>query len=61
MCFGLPVYNSKGDFQGKVTSRYQDDVELFVIDDEWEVAVSNTEHVLWTLKPDCRGEHIRLK
>lgn len=59
---GLPVYNSKKEFKGTVTDRHHEgDADVIVIDDDWEVEVSNVERVLWTLKPDDRGEHIRLK
>lgn len=59
---GLAVYNAKKEHKGRVTDRHSEgDVEVFVIDDEWEVPVSQVEHILWTIAPDTRGEHIRLR
>jgi len=59
---GWPVYNSKKENKGKVTDRHcEGDADVFVIDDSWEVKVSDTEAVTWTLTPDERGAHIRLK
>jgi hypothetical protein len=59
---GWPVYNSKKVLKGNVTDRHSEgDADVFVIDDSWEVEVSNTEALLWTLQPDNRGANIRLK
>jgi len=59
---GLSVYNTKRELKGIVTDRHHEgDVEVLVIDDDWEVPVQNVSHILWTLKPDERHEHIRLK
>lgn len=59
---GLNVYRSNGKLEGTVTDRHEEgDADVIVIDDAWEVEVKNIDWILWTLAPDMRGEHIRLK
>ncbi len=61
---GLKVFNSAGEEKGVVTDRYvsgTDDKDVLLIDDDWEVATTEVHHVLWTILPDNRNEHIRLK
>lgn len=65
---GLAVYNSKGVLTGVVTDRYLDDKkeDVLLIDGTddmggYEIAVNCVSHVLWTLKPDYRMEHLREK
>ncbi|CAH6994904.1 conserved hypothetical protein [Vibrio chagasii] len=61
---GLKIYNKKKELQGTVTAKYKsdtDDKEVVLVDDSFEVEASEIEHVLWTLKPDVRGEHLRYK
>ncbi|WP_281956684.1 hypothetical protein [Alteromonas australica] len=51
---GLNVYHSSGKLEGTVTDRHHEG-------DAWEVEVKNIERILWTLAPDTRGDHLRLK
>lgn len=61
---GLSIYNKQKQLKGKVTDQYRsetDDVDVLLIDDEYEVPAANVEYHLWTLNDDKRGEHLVFK
>lgn len=63
---GLKAYSSHGKFLGFVTGRHTSDEDVIVIDNphsdlgEYEVPIKQVAHILTTLLPDRRGEHVRI-
>ncbi|HCG6653615.1 hypothetical protein BTA15_19900 [Vibrio parahaemolyticus] len=61
---GLKVFNKDKVLKGKVTQQYTsstDDREVLLINDDYEICIDQVDYILFTLKPDERGEHLRIK